>query len=163
MYMYDTFFRRLVAILLDTLVFFPFLFFDVPEEYLLVWEFAYVFLWTVYATISHGRYGMTLGKRFMNLKVLDVDQQKVIGYWRAFLRELIWLCISVLVILRFINFGELSVNDYQLTFDDVYGIVAFCYILIEVIVILSNNKRRSIDDYVAKSVVIYKNPNLPPR
>src|SRR5689334_5976716 len=98
---YKTFVQRWAAGIVDSVVFLPFTILAVyygedndPEDYFL-WNFTYIVLWLAYSIYLHGKYGQTLGKMASSVKVYDLDERSMIGYTRAFYRELIWLILAL--------------------------------------------------------------------
>jgi len=90
---YNTFGKRFIAGLIDGLIFLPFVildnkFEDTTNKPLFIgWTLFHTICWTLYLVISHGKYGQTIGKRLMGIKVLDINEQGVINYKNSFLRE----------------------------------------------------------------------------
>jgi uncharacterized RDD family membrane protein YckC len=76
----------------------------------------------LYPVIMIGRFGATVGKRVMGLKVVDANTGGLIGYGRAFIREFLKsLCILVVLSPFFDNTGRYQgwqdkvANDYVIT------------------------------------------------
>jgi uncharacterized RDD family membrane protein YckC len=105
----------------------------------------------------HGKYGQTLGKMASTVKVFSLDEVNVIGYRRAFLRELIWLFTTFLGLLYLLFQPPLS-NDISTETMDRYGYFVFWVSLVSTVIELTtmflNSKRRSLHDLIAGSVVI---------
>ena len=101
---YNTFSKRLLAGIIDTSVFLPFSIINRQIEnnnnknLLISWTIFYTICWTLYVIIGHGKYGQTIGKRLMNIKVFDINEQNVIGYKRAFFREAVWFFANTILI-----------------------------------------------------------------
>lgn len=97
-----------------------------------------------YSIVLHGRYGRTMGKKLMGLKVIDKSERKEIGYKQAFIRDAVPILITLLVI-----FGSGSGSG-----NDLVGAVNFVWFLLEVLTVLFNQKRRAVHDFMAGTVVV---------
>ncbi len=75
---YNTFSKRLLAGIINTSVFLPFSIINRQIEnnnnknLLISWTIFYTICWTLYVIIGHEKYGQTIGKRLMNIKVFDI-------------------------------------------------------------------------------------------
>lgn len=112
-----------------------------------------------YGIIFHTYFGQTIGKMLMKIRVLDIEGDSI-SFKQAFLRELPWITMSL---------GYFTSEVYQIlttgineTFRDnnlflavVY--IVFIWLIAEIIVMLSNEKRRTIHDYIAGTVVVKTN------
>jgi len=87
---YSTFGNRLFAGLIDGLLFLPLTLiadYVIVEDRTRLWsDLAFNCIWMIYVVVGHGKYGQTIGKKLMNIKVLDIGEEKLIGYTRAFYR-----------------------------------------------------------------------------
>lgn len=164
---YHTFWRRLLAGLLDSFLFIPFTIVDFyvnqAENILLFigWSLITIICWMIYIVIGHGKYGQTLGKKIMQIRVVDIGEQKTIGYGRAFIRESVWVIADIagLAYLAYASFTA-NVNDRELirsVYEDYISYTILVWFLLELITMLFNNKRRALHDYIARSVVINLN------
>ena len=88
-----TFWRRFLAGFLDGLVLTPLTF---PTSFLIGYGSAPVAItWVIlvapvgwlYTSYCHGRWGQTLGKRALNIKVVRAEDEQPISYARAFRRD----------------------------------------------------------------------------
>ena len=160
---YQTFWKRFFAGIVDGIVFLPFTLLDnyfagsSLSAYIL-WEAFYLVAWAAYMIIGHGKYGQTLGKRAMNIKVLDLDEKNTIGYKRAFYRESVWILADLIgvVLLILISAGKIELSgdtdEYWYFYIINYAITA--WFLVELITMLFNDKRRAVHDFMAGSVVV---------
>ena len=159
---YSTFGKRFLSGIIDGLVFIPFIIFDnyfnnIENNIIFIgWRLLYIFCWMLYVVIGHGKYGQTLGKKITNIKVLSIDEQKTIGYKRAFLRESVWFLADVVGIIYFLIASNKAHDpDLRATVFDVYwSITALSWLFLELVTMLFNNKRRALHDYIAGSVVV---------
>jgi uncharacterized RDD family membrane protein YckC len=114
-----------------------------------------------YMIFLHATYGQTLGKMVMKIKVLDVSENPI--NWRqAVLRESPNIVFSLFFLSSEIY--QITTEGIGETFRDaffynaVFVLITF-WAIAEVIVTLSNEKRRAIHDYIAGTVVVKLNPN----
>ena len=109
----------------------------------------------------HGRRGQTLGKMACKVVVLDVSERPL-SMRQAVLRDIfgvvllpIGLAINISGILRGIDISlpaNFTAIDWIITYS------AIGWFLIEVVTMLTNDKRRALHDFIAGSVVI-RRPN----
>jgi len=166
---YRTFWRRMLAGIVDMIVFLPvslvgmwisFRADTVPVAVLAGWQVFSYFIWYSYAVFFHGRYGQTVGKMVMRVKVVDVYETRAIGYGQAFLRDIVPITIAAILLpMNVINL--LNGTSYMLkpgTMPDaismVLGVVLTGWVFLEIITMLINPKRRAIHDFIAGTVVV---------
>jgi uncharacterized RDD family membrane protein YckC len=163
---YQTFWHRLFAGILDGLVFIPLgiVAACLPEDGEMKIQIAvdmlFTILWTLYVVIGHGKYGQTLGKKAMKIKVFDISEHGLIGYKRAFLRESISFFISIGVSIYFIaTVGHLTKKELleSGSYENFGWYVSSIWFLVEIITTLTNKKYRAVHDFIAGSVVIRLN------
>ena len=176
-YKYSTFWPRFCAGFIDGLIFMPVgwiysftfsHFASVPLRILACVISSSAFL--VYSIWMHGRRGQTLGKMACKVVVLDVSERPL-SMRQAVLRDIfgvvllpIGLAINISGILRGIDISlpaNFTAIDWIITYS------AIGWFLIEVVTMLTNDKRRALHDFIAGSVVI-RRPNsalqpTPPR
>lgn len=110
--------------------------------------------WGFYIVIGHGKYGQTLGKKLMQIKVLDISEKSCIGYKRAFIRESIWFASIIVSFIYYYFFSGGYSNTDNLSFDDYVSFFSLFWLLLEIVTMLFNEKRRAIHDFMAGSVVV---------
>lgn len=155
---YSTFGNRFLAGLIDGLLFLPLTLvagYVIMNDRITAWsDLAFNCIWMIYVVVGHGKYGQTIGKKLMNIKVLDKGEEKVIGYTRAFYRESIWFFLSVAAILYIV----FAVDPADTTEIDKYqqwsALLTLGWFVVELVTMLTNNKRRAVHDFIAGSVVI---------
>ncbi len=105
-----------------------------------------------YFIFCHGKYGQTLGKKIMGIKVLDVSEDATIGFLRAFYRELPWIVseVALFVYILVFVFNKQSIEGYEMT----EFMISFIWMCLELITMFLNDKRRAIHDFLAGSVVV---------
>lgn len=159
---YHTFWNRLFAGLIDGLIFSSLTladdYLDLSNKFIFViWTIINAALGITYSVYFHGRYGQTIGKIALNIKVVDVDENSKIGYKRALYRESIWIAIELITIIYFImlSWNSIRVNEQIIAdYETAVGFLAIGFLFIELTTMLFNQKRRAIHDYIANSVVI---------
>jgi uncharacterized RDD family membrane protein YckC len=109
--------------------------------------------------LLHARYGQTLGKRAMHVKVMDVSEERIPSLGQAFLRDIGYIAINTFSLAYFIHIvvaHKYVTGTEQL--DSLPGIILACaglgWFLLEVITMFSNSKRRAVHDLIAKTVVV---------
>jgi len=161
---YQTFSKRFIAGLIDGLIFLPFAFLDNRiansnnKSLFIGWMLFHLICWTLYVVIGHGRFGQTIGKRLMGIKVFDLTEKHIIGYKRAFLREAVWFLAEIVGIIYLMvstfndsNFNETLLDTY---YSSIVGLISAIWLILELITMLFNNKRRALHDFIAGSVVV---------
>lgn len=165
---YSTFAPRFAAGMVDSLVFWPI-------QWLLtfayvhsapVWLKVLVYIvsscfFLVYSIWMHGKYGQTLGKMACKVIVLDVSERSLS------MKQAVWRDILGVVLLpigwatdipRIIHGVDINAPANMTTIDWIITYSMFGWFVIEVVTMLTNNKRRALHDFIAGSVVIRK-PN----
>jgi len=161
---YQTFRARFFAGIIDGFLFYPLSLFDgffsAPERSgltVVLWNvFLYSSYW-IYSVVLHARYGQTVGKMAMKVKVLDVSETRTPGFAQAFLRDIGYIlmnsvALAYLVYLfatgRDVRLDETSIAAHVLVWAN------FGWFIIEVITMSTNQKRRALHDYIARTVVV---------
>jgi uncharacterized RDD family membrane protein YckC len=103
-----------------------------------------------YSILMHGRYGRTLGKRIMGLKVIDAGEKKEITYRQALLRDSVPLAGMFGVLL----FPLVSPGTDRLAFDAWSESISLGWFLTELVTAALNDKRRALHDHIAGTVVV---------
>jgi uncharacterized RDD family membrane protein YckC len=161
---YNTFDKRFLAGLIDGLIFIPFSildnrFEDTDNKAIFIgWTLFHTICWTLYVVIGHGKYGQTIGKRLMGIKVFDLKEKTLIGYKNAFLRESVWFfaIIAGIIYLTISTSNSATLNkEVKDTFyNDIVGLTSGIWLILELITMFFNKKRRALHDFLAGSVVV---------
>ena len=161
---YQTFFPRLVALMIDTFIMLPIGIFDdwfrqaeFPRVFFYFWIPISSLIFPIYSILMNGYYGQTLGKMWMNVKILDVSEE-AITMRQAILRDLPQLIFNIGAI--FIGIMALSFDSKSETLKYTYGVyaaLATVWGLADFLVFLKNEKRRALHDYIAGTVVVKTN------
>lgn len=164
---YDTFLLRLVAALIDGLVFLPLALADrfvlqnlqlLELPLFLLWLFLTSFAYVGYEIVMHGRYGQTLGKMVMGVRVISLDEAPL-SMKQAAMRSLVPLCLVGLAFLLslwalFDPVGFLLSRGMRVA-AALLRLANIGWFLLEVITMLVNRKRRALHDFIAGSVVVW--------
>jgi len=160
---YQTFFRRFWAGVIDGLVFLPVfavswvVLFDTDQPILQVsWYVIASLAFPAYSIFFHGRFGQTLGKMATRVKVLDVSGDKL-TFKQAFFRDspfLVLVVLDLIITLPYIAsgipIGVPSQSALQMILDN----ASLLWFWAEVLTMLTNNRRRAVHDFIAGSVVV---------
>jgi len=172
---YAGFWPRLAAVLIDFLVLLPFIAFSfwafsASRAVTLAVEVPLAFLFAFYSIYFVGRWGQTLGKMALGIRVVALDGAKA-GYRRALLRHGVDLAFSVVasvVTIRvLLSVSEAQYNALDLdgrldlltakagAVNEVLDWLQLAWIASELVVLLMNEKRRALHDYIAGTAVVH--------
>jgi len=174
---YQTFWPRFWAAFIDALVLFPTGYFStwiysigLPSTLNLIYFAFDTLLGFAYSVGMHGRFGQTLGKMAMKVVVLD-KSLGALSWKQAFVRDLVPILIAIAyvvdvsgLVLDGVNPDELYEKGYRMS---PLLSLAFFWMAAELLTMLTNDKRRALHDFIAKSVVVKRsnstvNPDAPP-
>ena len=110
-----------------------------------------------YAVILHGLYGQTLGKMATGVKVLDEKTESAITFTQAALRDCVPIMSTLVLIIVALLLQSGIITNVSGWLE--MGLMIFTWTLLawhllEVISMLTNQKRRAIHDYIAGTVVV---------
>jgi uncharacterized RDD family membrane protein YckC len=113
----------------------------------------------IYAIFMHGYFGQTLGKMFMDVKVLNHDTETEINVKQALRRESVNLALNISWVLIILVVATTLEMSGAITEGLAYGVIGFGVLamvwgLSEFITMLFNDKRRAVHDYIGKTVVV---------
>src|SRR5579871_3627792 len=161
---YATFWPRFVASLIDALIFIPIeklislIYRNVDSVPVLVGLYVInASMYLVYSIWMHGKFGQTVGKLFCRVTVLDVSEGPL-RMRQAFLRDIFF--VIVLPIDLALNLPTIINGHGFLRSDDLDFVrvvvtnAAFIWGVLELITMLTNDKRRALHDFIAATVVI---------
>jgi uncharacterized RDD family membrane protein YckC len=161
---YNTFGKRFLAGIVDDILFIPFMLLQNYYEDegntngLLFANILFAVCWMTYVVIGHGKYGQTVGKKLMRLKVFRLNETDVIGYKRAFYREAVWFIGSMIILLFVLTSGKDVLRDGGKSDDMIYlgylDLFTLVWFILELVTMLFNRKRRALHDFMAGSVVV---------
>jgi uncharacterized RDD family membrane protein YckC len=163
---YHTTWLRFCAAFIDGLIFWPLevvdSFLSAPERSAAIIIFWNVLLYSsywLYNVLLHARYGQTIGKRVMKIKVLDVSEERTPNFRQAFLRDIGNILFSVFALLYLVYlvlqgayFSE--EGTYNSLPGQILSWAALGWFLLEIFTMATNKKRRALHDYLAGTVVV---------
>jgi uncharacterized RDD family membrane protein YckC len=171
---YATFWQRFAAMWIDFFVLLPLLIVDGLLEALskaaaMALLVPMAAAYAGYSIYFHGRFGQTIGKRVMGIRVVRVTGERI-GWREAWLRSSVDLVLSLVgVIGTFMALAVISDADYygvgwlrraenlaavQPRWLGWAGTAAQIWVWSEVIVMLFNKRRRALHDFIAGTVVV---------
>jgi uncharacterized RDD family membrane protein YckC len=166
---YRTFWKRFCAGFVDGLVFLPIMFLEqwvwshhelFPAIVLAIFHLITTPIFYVYNIFFLGKYGQTLGKMALKIKVLDVSEMRQISYLQALRRDIVPLAITAVLLPREL-YQIVAGTSYLFTpnsMPDRAGMIIMyslsAWFLLECVTMLFSSKRRAIHDFIADSVVV---------
>lgn len=168
---YAPFWQRLGASLVDTLVLWPvgyFAYAGDSKALLMLDSTASSIIVAAYAVVLHARFGQTAGKWLMGIRVVDVDGGRI-GWRRSVLRSSVDILLSVVFLVAYGSalvgvpdaqfYGvDPAVRDQRIFTQGVYvhwiAPAIMVWTFSEVVVMLFNERRRSVHDFIAGTVVV---------
>ena len=162
---YHTFRARFFAGLIDGLVFIPLNIFDTylsdparRPSILITWAMISYTAYWLYSVLLHARYGQTLGKKAMKIRVLDVSEERIPTLQQAFLRDIGYIvlnCSSMIYFIYLVVAGRYHAgSDLNALPGIILGAAGLIWFLLEITSMFTNEKRRALHDYIAKTVVV---------
>jgi uncharacterized RDD family membrane protein YckC len=161
---YQTFWSRFWASWVDFFLWLPLLLvgFWIDENILsplllALWLIFYSMAYSIYSVFMHAKFGQTLGKMALGLKVLAVSESKL-TLRQALLRDSVFIAFSLISVIADMprTLSGISRNSEEefglLEQFDIYGITLWTVILM--VSVIANPKRRGLHDYMANSVVV---------
>lgn len=171
---YHTFWQRFWAGVVDGFVFLPL---SIADGYLsneergvfvlVVWTLFFRASFLVYSVLMHARFGQTLGKMAMRIKVMDVGEDRTPTLREAVMRDIGWIVMEVLMLgLFFSAVFQPGFDMMEFISSKAYTILALgalAWMVLELVTMLTNAKRRALHDFIAGTVVVRVRGELPPR
>lgn len=163
---YETFWPRFFAAIIDGFVLWPigFLLNYLLESdigfIVIIGNFLNSFSPYIYSILLHGKYGQTLGKMAMDVKVVNFGSEEAIDLKQAFKRDLVPVALMTITYLyAFIVFYGQEPSGFHPGFLNMVplffiGLISFLWVLLEIGSMLFNEKSRAIHDLIAKTVVV---------
>lgn len=157
---YETGWARFWAAFIDGLIFLPLSlledFFLLPTDNkagFFIWIIFNIVLSFAYSVLLHAKYGQTLGKMVLKVKIVDISENRPITLKQAFMRDLVGsIILTFAIILMFIRFTDIQLIERG--YDEFLYPWVFIWTLIELVTMLTNSKRRAIHDFIAGTVVV---------
>jgi uncharacterized RDD family membrane protein YckC len=110
-----------------------------------------------YFIFLHGKYGQSIGKMIMNVKIVSFPDESPITYKQAILRDLPYL---ILIALDFFLWclsqiiPAIADNFIIVAFGILTSFAAIIWFILEIITMLTNGQRRAVQDKIASTVVV---------
>ncbi len=160
---YSTGGARFWAALIDGLVFLPMFLVErlviLPTSNkagFILWQMLCITFACGYSVILHARYGQTLGKYLMRIKLVDISEINAITLRQAIVRDIVGIVINcaalIYLMVKLQNTGLITDR-----YNDFLQPWASIWLWIELITMLSNRKRRAVHDFIARTVVVRLN------
>ena len=114
----------------------------------------------LYAVLMLGKYGQTIGKMIMKVKVVDNATEDSINYSQSFIREVVpMVLVTTSIILNFILFSDIDLENFKVSTLG-YILIFFpsgmlaIWSILEIVTMLFDDKNRALHDKIADTVVI---------
>ena len=174
--LYAGFGSRFASLLLDALILLPVIFailyFNSAALNMYFYTIIPSFIFNMwYHIYLPKKYGGTPGKLIMGLQILKLDVYEI-GWKEAFLRHLIVMILSIFSVILMINviykadsatfesLNWLKQNQYLMSLSPslflIYTWLSNIWTWSELIVLLTNSRKRALHDYVANTVIVKK-------
>ena len=162
---YRTFWPRFWAGWIDTFVFIPLFGVDWLVQQttsapvvLALWFVVYTLSFDIYSVTLHTKYGQTLGKMAMGIKVLSLPETKL-SLRQALLRDIVPILLSSVSLVFWLPRILAGINPYSEKFeltwvDDLSLYGSLVWFVVELVTMLMNAKHRAVHDLIAGSVVV---------
>lgn len=178
---YATFWQRFAAMWIDFFVLLPVLLIQMWLEPMskiaaVVLVIPAAAAWVGYSIYFHGRYGQTLGKRVMGIRVVRTTGERI-GWGEAWMRSSVDLalavlgCIASLIALSTIADSQYYGIDMLQRVENLKALepswltwtypIGQIWAWSELVVMLLNKRRRALHDFMAGTVVIQDPPKTP--
>lgn len=158
---YQTFFPRLVALAIDNFIMIPLAIFDdwfrqaeLPPLFFYFWIPLSSAVVPVYLIWMNTKFGQTLGKMAMNIKIVDLSENPI-KFSHAFLRDLPQVLTNIASMTLGIMFLGRNPEDetVKLTLGT-FVMIAGIWGLADILTFAFNSKSRALHDIVAGTVVV---------
>ena len=110
-----------------------------------------------YSVTLHTAYGQTVGKMFMGVRVVNNEGEGVITFKNAFLRDAIPILLTFLMLVIWPNWNVIAENQSTAPMPFFFSFILVLSLVwtgLEILTMLSNEKRRALHDYIAGTVVV---------
>ena len=162
---YHTSWLRFWAAVVDGIVFLPLSYLnqellspDRAPWIVVTWGAATYSAYWLYSVLLHARFGQTVGKKLLRVKVLDVHEQRTPTFQQALLRDVgvVVLNTASAVYLAYLVFAGRYVSGAESTNlpGELLIWASLAWLLLELVTMLTNEKRRAFHDYIAGTVVV---------
>ncbi|MBT1703407.1 RDD family protein [Chryseosolibacter indicus] len=159
---YNTFWRRFFSGLIDGIIFVPiglldYLIIDSENVSILILGVAFSYSsFYVYTIYFHWSSGQTLGKNWMDVRVVDKSETRLLTFRQSIMRDSIYIILEliglIILISRILELGRYPLGESAI--ENYLDWLATLWFLLEIATMLTNKRRRAIHDFLAGSVVI---------
>lgn len=120
------------------------------------------FLQIFYSVFNHYKSGQTWAKSLLNIKVVDVSENRKLTLKQAVYRDSVWIFFAVAGLLVFIieENNPNADNPVLRTIGYISDNFASTWFILEIVTMFTNKKRRAFHDYLAGSVVVRVEGNI---
>ena len=159
---YRTFWPRFWAGFIDGLIFLPIVYLldKVVASESSDWinfssDVLYGIVSFAYSIVLHWRYGKTIGKMVTHVTVLRNDTETSINLRQSFLRDSPWIALTIVGwAIAAIAIGTGISSGLTVVLGKLFQWCSFAWFLVEIVTMLTNDKRRAVHDYIADTVVV---------
>ena len=161
---YHTFWPRVAAAIIDGIVLLPVALATNSEFYsiesaalIILLEGTNYSVPIAYSVILHARYGQTIGKSAVGVRVMDVGESRLPSVRQAILRDVGEIAPNLAL---FLLASLVAVGLYPKTemvespFWVVFLWAGLAWTVLELVTMLTNRKRRAVHDYIGGTVVV---------
>jgi uncharacterized RDD family membrane protein YckC len=159
---YDTFSRRFFAGLIDGLIFLPIGLLDyfiIDSGNILILTLGAIFSYSafyVYTVYFHWTTGQTVGKKWMDVRVIDKSETRLLSLKQSFMRDSIYILLEtiglIILVSRIVQLGQYPLGESVI--ESYLDWLTTLWFLLEIGTMLTNERRRAIHDILADSVVV---------
>lgn len=163
MNLYQTLDKRIIAFLIDSIVFAPLGIFYALAGGMGLPEWAYIAMTPLgsvagigYNVLLHWKYGQTLGKMVAKVKVLDLSE-KPITFGQSCRRDIAYIlseAIDIAAIIYLLVLGFSWGSDPLVSAQEYLSIPLLIWFLVDAIVCIKSKKNRALHDFIAGTVVV---------
>jgi uncharacterized RDD family membrane protein YckC len=159
---YNTFWRRFAAGFIDGLILIPisaigtFAKYSSYEGIIVAGMFITHAIIFFYSVGLHWYSGQTLGKKWMDIRVVDIDEDKLLTFEQAFRRDLVYIFLKTVgLIIISVQIFKLGYYPPESSIVKIFlSWLSVAWFLLEIITMLTDDKNRAFHDIMANSVVI---------
>ena len=160
---YQTLGKRILALVVDSVVFLPLivLYGWLPESgisptaYLAITSASSLTI--LYNILLHWKYGQTLGKMVAKVKVVDVGSEGQITLKQSVMRDIFYVAVEVLdlILLLLLIAAGAGFNMDTIYSSESYTVyLIFIWLAVDILVCLKSAKHRALHDFIAGTVVV---------
>ena len=165
---YNTLWPRFVASIVDSIALWPL---GLLLDFLMDTEVVFLLLFFnminhlapfLYSILLHGKYGQTLGKYAMSVKVIGVSEQQNITFKQALMRDIVPLLLVTFSFFYMVSISDQLQSQTAITSSAVetfipmiiLGSISFIWAALEILTMLFHEKSRALHDLIANTVVV---------